>query len=448
MKRNFILLLCLFSALGVFAQEYKDWSKWSITLEGGLNRLDGDVRQSYNDVIPKSLNKLTLGGSIEYTLTPVWSMGVEYYYLPYKANDINGHYSVNGSMHTADYFMAFNLLKWFYKSSRSKWGLWATLGGGAAYYNATYLTDGSSTVNNQDYKDISDTVKNGWALTVPVGALIEYNVSKSFAIGAKIQYRSYNKDNVDGRNFRGVTNDFLEMATLQLRYKFNAINKNHTRNINLDEFEGTGVDSIKPKLAAVQNKVDSLQKDLAAIKPVVHKNDSIIQDKLPLLNELPNLTHRVQRLEDIICPDGPDTDGDGVPDCRDKEANTPANTPVDFWGRHISLYDPGAAIYFDFDKTNLDSEAERAINYCADKMKSDPNLLVEVRGFTDNMGTNSYNENLSQRRADVVKNELVSVYGIDPSRIIANGKGKYNPEDKTIPFRPYRTCMLLYSQQN
>ena len=400
-------------------------------------------------MIPNSLNKLVLGGSLEYTLTPVWSMGLEYYYIPYGAKVVNSngidYYSAYGKMHTADYFMALNLQKWFFRSTKSKWGFWATLGGGIAYYNVDYYTTGVSPDNNNNYPDAPDTVRNGLALTVPVGALLEYNVSKSFALGLKVQYRAYDKDNVDGRNFRGVTNDFIEMATLQLRYKFNAINKNNTRNINLDEFEGTGVDSIKPKLAAVQNKVDSLQKNLAAIQPVVRRNDSIITDKLPLLNELPRLTQRVQRLEDIICPDGPDTDGDGVPDCRDKEANTPISTPVDFWGRSLRSgeYDPGAAIYFDFDKTNLDAEAQRAISYAADKLKSDPNLLVEVRGFTDNMGSNSYNANLSQRRADVVKNELVKVYGIDADRIIANGKGKYDPAGKYTPFRPYRTCIVL-----
>ena len=207
------------------------------------------------------------------------------------------------------------------------------------------------------------------------------------------------------------------------------------------------VDSTKEKLADVQNKVDSLQKNIAQIKPLVDKHETVINEKMPLLDELPKLTNRVKRLEDIICPDGPDTDGDGVPDCRDVESATPQNTPVDFWGRGgEENYDPNAAVFFDFDKTNLDDEAQKAIRYAANKLKSDPSLIVEVRGFTDNMGNVPYNENLSQRRADVVKNQLITMYGINENRIIANGKGKYNPTDKTLPFRPYRTCMFFYSK--
>ncbi|MGC3977296.1 MAG: OmpA family protein [Paludibacteraceae bacterium] len=103
-------------------------------------------------------------------------------------------------------------------------------------------------------------------------------------------------------------------------------------------------------------------------------------------------------------------------------------------------------MYFDFDKTDLDAEAHKAIRIAADKLSQDPSLLIEVRGFTDNMGNVAYNQKLSQRRADKVKNELVAIYNIDPKRIIANGKGKYNPKDKTMPHRPYRTCALFYSK--
>ena len=86
MKKTFILILSLFMTLGAFAQQYSDWSRWSITLEGGLNRFDGDVKQDYGrEVIPTGDTKITFGGALEYTLTPVWSIGLDYYYLPLSA---------------------------------------------------------------------------------------------------------------------------------------------------------------------------------------------------------------------------------------------------------------------------------------------------------------------------------------------------------------------------
>ena len=87
-----------------------------------------------------------------------------------------------------------------------------------------------------------------------------------------------------------------------------------------------------------------------------------------------------------------------------------------------------------------------AVSIAASKLQADPALLVEVRGFTDNMGSDEYNAGLSQRRADRVKDELVKAYGIDANRIIANGKGKYNPSDVATKYRPYRTAIFFYSK--
>ena len=443
MKKTFILLFCLLTIWGVSAQN-KEKSYWSVTLEGGLNKIDGDIKQEFNDIIPNSTAKISFGGSVEYTLTPVWSMGVEYYYLPLKAhynNPDNGAfvYNLDTKMHNVDYFMAFNLLKGFYKNSNSKWGLWATIGAGMAFYHVDYETVNNGAMvkpstNNGFYGyDNNMNLKGARALTVPIGALIEYNFNKNLALGTKIQYRSYNKDNLDGREFWGVTNDFVSLGTLQLRWKFGARDKNHTRNMNLTEFNG---DPTAEDLNNLAKKVNGLKDDL----DITNKDVEELKNR----PQLPaNLEQRVKKLEDILCPDGPDTDNDGVPDCRDKEPNTPLNTPVDFWGRTLGCYDNSAAIYFDFDKTDLDEQANKAIEIAANKLKADPSLTVEVRGFCDNLGSPAYNEKLSQRRAEKVKAELVN-YGIDAKRIIANGKGKIL-EPQTA-YRPNRRCNFFYDK--
>lgn len=452
-KKSFVILfLCLsITTSGVFAQTYNDWSKWSITLEGGVNKFDGDIIQKYNDITPTSFNKITVGGSVECTVTPVWSMGLEYHYLPLSANATysNSHHAeFVGKMHNLDYFMSFNVIKLFYRKTQSKWGIWGNIGAGYAWYKSTYTTtragmsirDGHGNL----YTDFNDTINDGRAAYVPIGLLIEYNFTKNFALGTKIQYRAYNKDYIEQRIQHGVTNDFIELATLQLRWKFNARHKNHTRNNNVLLFDN---DTITDNFKGIQEKVDSLQKNLAIITPLVEKHENFINENAPEIEKIPDYNNRIKKLENIICPDGPDTDNDGVPDCRDKEPDTPENTPVDFWGRSITSYDVNsAAVFFDFDKTDLNEEAQRAIRYAANKLKSDPSLIVEVRGFTDNMGGEKYNEGLSQRRANKVKNELVKEYGINPDRIIANGKGKYDPDDKVIRYRPYRTVMFFYNK--
>ena len=68
------------------------------------------------------------------------------------------------------------------------------------------------------------------------------------------------------------------------------------------------------------------------------------------------------------------------------------------------------------------SELERLVLLLSDL----PELRIEISGHTDNIGTNSYNELLSQRRADAVVSYLVAK-GIDKNRLIAKGYGQSIP---------------------
>ena len=57
-----------------------------------------------------------------------------------------------------------------------------------------------------------------------------------------------------------------------------------------------------------------------------------------------------------------------------------------------------------------------------------PSLKIEISGHTDNIGAVSFNELLSQRRADAVVNYLVEK-GVSIERLSARGYGQTNPVD-------------------
>ena len=59
-------------------------------------------------------------------------------------------------------------------------------------------------------------------------------------------------------------------------------------------------------------------------------------------------------------------------------------------------------------------------------MSSNPEMEVEIHGYTDNIGNSQMNLELSKKRAETVKEWLVNL-GIDPSRITSKGFGKSNP---------------------
>jgi len=131
---------------------------------------------------------------------------------------------------------------------------------------------------------------------------------------------------------------------------------------------------------------------------------------------------------------------------RDKELNTPRNTSVDYWGRtiHGVNIDGYGTVYFGFNKSDLDKDALEMVQKVAVKMNTDPTLLLEIRGFADNVGNVEYNQRLSQKRADVVKDYIVRVYRVSPDRIIANGKGKII--DMVGANRMNRRCNFYFNE--
>ncbi len=81
---------------------------------------------------------------------------------------------------------------------------------------------------------------------------------------------------------------------------------------------------------------------------------------------------------------------------------------------------------FDFDKAVLKPAGKRAIDDLATKIGALNLEVVVATGYTDRIGSDKYNDRLSQRRAQAVKAYLVSK-GIESNRIYTEGKGKRNP---------------------
>jgi OOP family OmpA-OmpF porin len=74
----------------------------------------------------------------------------------------------------------------------------------------------------------------------------------------------------------------------------------------------------------------------------------------------------------------------------------------------------------------LKSEAQARLSDLVDKMKAINVEVVIAVGHTDSVGTDAYNQRLSMRRADAVKNFLVSK-GVERNRIYTEGKGEKAP---------------------
>jgi OOP family OmpA-OmpF porin len=147
-----------------------------------------------------------------------------------------------------------------------------------------------------------------------------------------------------------------------------------------------------------------------------------------------------------------DSDGDGVPDNKDKCPNTPKDVNVDAFGCPLDADRDGVADYldqcpntpfgatvdargcwtyaakvlFDINSAKVKSEAYPMLQESVLIMKKNQDLKVEVDGHTDSTGTAAYNMTLSEKRAEAVKKYFVD-QGIDPNRLSTKGFGITKP---------------------
>jgi outer membrane protein OmpA-like peptidoglycan-associated protein len=83
-------------------------------------------------------------------------------------------------------------------------------------------------------------------------------------------------------------------------------------------------------------------------------------------------------------------------------------------------------IYFDFDKATFKTESYTELNKLEAMLAQNSTMNVEIAGHTDAVGTKEYNQSLSLRRAQAVKNYLTKK-GIDARRVKPVGYGKSKP---------------------
>jgi outer membrane protein OmpA-like peptidoglycan-associated protein len=169
-------------------------------------------------------------------------------------------------------------------------------------------------------------------------------------------------------------------------------------------------------------------------------------------------------LDEDGCPD-PDNDGDGIPDSVDKCPNQPEdidgfqdadgcpdpdndndtvldvddfcpNTPGQPGGAKPGC--PGLVvvtakeiritqqIHFEFNKATIRAESFPILDAVVQVLKDNEKMTLEIQGHTDNVGTASYNQKLSQSRADSVRTYLIG-HGVEASRLRSTGYGLTQP---------------------
>jgi OOP family OmpA-OmpF porin len=83
-------------------------------------------------------------------------------------------------------------------------------------------------------------------------------------------------------------------------------------------------------------------------------------------------------------------------------------------------------VNFATDSAEIDPASAVVLDVVADQLRSRPGLRIGVEGHTDSVGSEAYNQSLSQRRADAVRSYLVRK-GVPAERLTARGLGESSP---------------------
>jgi len=125
------------------------------------------------------------------------------------------------------------------------------------------------------------------------------------------------------------------------------------------------------------------------------------------------------KVDEVGCP--LDADGDGVPDYLDKCPGTPKGAPVNAVGCWIIK-----GLLFDYDKWDIKAQYHDELNVAVKVLDMNPSMKVQIQGHTDSMGSDAYNQTLSEKRAGAVRDYMVSK-GISADRLTVKGFGESKP---------------------
>ncbi len=208
----------------------------------------------------------------------------------------------------------------------------------------------------------------------------EFNLSKRIALGLDITARYYSREIVGGLPSKDRFDDGMTaMATLRFKLGSNK----HVRCMTMNEY-------------------------YPAPKPVV-KNIESSYDDSALVGRLDNLDRQTQTIQSRLAK--------LENDLRNLQNQTKGSTV------NVSFDN----IEFEFDSANLTDASLSMINRVVDILRNNPTwTTLKVNGYTDNIGSESYNQSLSEARVQSVKDYLVS-QGIDGSIISTQGFGESYP---------------------
>ncbi|PWJ58191.1 OOP family OmpA-OmpF porin [Dyadobacter jejuensis] len=430
---------------------------WSITGYGGITKFFGDLKE-YDFKLGEN-EKLTGGWglSVNKQLSPIFGVQLTGYNGQLQGSKMGVQSSITGNTYNASFnspsFIQLtldgtvNLNRLLLGPNKMRhWKIDAHLGGGIMYYHTdlkysnldTGVSGEFSSNTNASSKTAGTWERNGSTYTrewvVPAGLAVHYELSPRFDLGVDFTYSYVNTEKLDltvgglsdYQSQAGIwtfakgdsKNDGWGMASIALTYK---LGKNPVK--SKDGVYNTESGRYHLRWADPKSLIP------VPYNPTLDDADSVAKANMPKPVD-PRLYT--------------DSDGDGVADLFDKEANTPMGSIVSGGGVAMDLdkiirdaiknnlpKDECEALFsnieFDTDKAIIRNASKETLSKVVELLNMRVNCRIVLVGHTDARASDSYNVALSRRRVDAAKRFLIRAGLQDPSRIIAEYYGELRP---------------------
>ncbi len=434
-KALLLIMLGIFSA-ALFAQDEgnkpeKDTklkpNSWAVSLNGGSSQYYGDIATNvyFYPWFPE-------GGELSYSVFGT----VEKHFSPYYGLRLRGGYASYTSSSEGKMSLETNLYDIYLENKVSitnllfpdnyqkKWSAYALLGYGGPFFRTKLYNDNDSLVGTMGYSEDGETKLNReTAGAISIGLGFRIKLSQHLALSAEAGIENLNMDLLDAEKHALSELDKYGHTTIGVVYTFGKNDRQVPMEYNPQPAEDL----------EMQDKLDSLGQ---ALKELNDKVDGV-DEKVEQLAERWN---------------GPDSDNDGISDSYDKEPNTEPGAIVNHRGESVAACcdkidemvakskgqdvatgataNSGVAyesVYFALNSTYITPENMKRLAEVAHIMQKNKDVKFKIVGSACKISSDSYNKNLSKRRAEAVKKVLMDNYNIDESRLVIEFVGEEKP---------------------
>ena len=402
MKRQFLaFVMTILLSLGVNAQDY---NKWSIDASGGVSILSSSgFSEGYFASVP---NVWTTNGGVRYMFNNKFGLrlGGGFDQLQHAGNspkfatriwnvNVQGVANLGRALSFEDFTKNFGLLAHF----------------GVGYGHMT--SKSFKGVDNLGIIifGITPQVRLSDRITLLLSGTFNWYLTQQYTFNGESLTRDPNVTPMRNVNFQGL--NFTATAGLQI-----ALGK---KQVHADWYGVKREEKDKDKKVAqnektVDNRITRGGSDITA------NGQRIETDKDP------KLANNNVKSDDGNDFDDDDENGDVSNSniASNNNQNTNNNNII------VESVDPAKELiekgyvnaYFGFDSSEPQDGSLWAVGFVANYLKQNPDAKLNIIGYTDQVGNAGYNEKLSKKRADAVKQLLVEM-GVDTSRLASQGKG-------------------------